>query len=277
MIKFVCPQCHASVSADDEAAGAMASCPSCNVEILVPPAGSAVTSPSSALGVPDVGLTRGAMQPRSKRLRSALLCALVVAATSLVIWKLSGGVELRNANPLATGRGEGWRGAPKRIWDFTIGTSKEECAAIMKDLKSRGVFRELRSGTTLAGWMPGSETLSGEGAKGRRLDLDGVLSRPCKGIRLSFKDDRLASVELEYGFRNEYPPGLADTLARDMGRFLGMEIKAETTEDEVGNSTRRYKASKGSLTVLIVDNLDGDFSAFAPSIFVFDSNMVSTK
>ncbi|MCW1886705.1 hypothetical protein OKA04_18345 [Luteolibacter flavescens] len=277
MIKFVCPQCHASVSADDEAAGVIASCPSCNVEILVPPAGSAVTNSWSDLGAPEAGLGRPAVPPGSNRLRIGLLCALVVIATCVAIWKYGGGLGLRNANPPATGSGGGWLGVPARIWVFTIGARKDECATIMKDLKSRGIFSELSSGRNLQGVMPGSEVLSGEGAKGGRLDLDGILSRPCEGIHLSFKDDRLACVELDYGFKSDYPTALVEILAEDMGRFLGTEIKTETTEDEVGNRTRRYKASKGSLTISINDRLDGGFSAFAPSVFVYDSNMVSTK
>jgi len=249
MINFACPRCSTGIVAEPEMAGASAECPSCGTGLLVPrPPEPRVTPPSKKLS------------GRRFLYGGFAVLALVFVVGGITAWLNRRPATIRESALAAKAGNTGGLGG--KFWEFQFGETYQNTLAIVKRLKMEGDLADLSTGRVMAGWMPGSDSVSAR----LQTNMAGILSRPAEDIDLLFKGDRLVGIELRYGFKKRNASTLLEIQAKDMERYLSSFAKIETHEDDVGNRTRTATIEGNGIVAKIRDRLDGDFASFAPGI-----------
>lgn len=118
------------------------------------------------------------------------------------------------------------------IAGFKLGSSEDEAAEILKDLKANGICYEVSAGYDFLSKNPVMSCNS----NGMSADMLSVDFRKI-GLEFDSKNGRLKIIEFWFGFPNNSTRNHFEALLKDMRQITSSEVEVSIQADKVGNET----------------------------------------
>lgn len=136
------------------------------------------------------------------------------------------------------------------IAGFEFGSTEDEVALLLKDLKDKGVCQTLSSGYDFF-----SKKLR-MSCRSEAMTAN-ILSLRFKSITLEFnsKNNRLTDIEFGFGFPDRSTQvNNFDILVKDIEKVAGKKVVISVEEDKVGNKTRIVRVKGSAFNITLKDD-----------------------
>jgi len=143
----------------------------------------------------------------------------------------------------------------------------EDLTSKIKKLREDRAVEEVSIGRVTNGWRINSKCIRVSFRYGNRLDL-----RPSiEPYDVSFytSGDVVEGISLNYTFKQDYRGDIFNMLVSCIKDYSGIEPSITMYEDDVGQRSRRASARKDGIVFSVTDDIDGNFSDFAPDLWIY--------